>query len=52
VVCLVINTKRVASIKVTGRKFLSFDGNFTMGLGMLLQKIKPAQPHVSNLRLI
>jgi len=33
----------VASINITGRKFLSFDGNFTTGLGMLFQKVKPAQ---------
>jgi len=52
VVCLVINTKEVASIKITERKFLSFDGNFTMGLGMLFQKVKPVQLRVSTLRLL
>jgi len=45
VVCLVVNTKRVAFIEITGRKFLSFDGNFTMGLGMLFQKVKAAVTH-------
>jgi hypothetical protein len=50
--CLVMNTKGVASIKITEMKCLSFDGNFTMGLGMLFQKVKPVQLYVSTLRLL